>query len=201
MFEILSRHAKLIFVWGVLVAIISVAISLLFPWQYSATSQVLIISRDRSGIDPYTQSKAAERIGENLAQVMKTGDFMNKVLQSTSATFDKTRWTDLTLRKQRKQWQQDVIAEMVYGSSQMRVTVYSTKNDVMPLAAAVTEALVSRGWEYVGGDVALKTVDAPIASRWITRPNIMLNGFLGFVVGVILSSVWVVKYKRHLFGL
>ncbi|MFA6423809.1 MAG: Wzz/FepE/Etk N-terminal domain-containing protein [Candidatus Magasanikbacteria bacterium] len=200
MFAMLFRHAKLILVWGVLVAILSAAVSLLFPWQYSAQSQVLIISRDRSGVDPYTQSKAAERIGENLAQVMQTDDFKNKVLASPTASFDKTRWTSLTDRKQKKQWQKDVAGQMVYGTSLMNITVYSTKEDVLPLATTITETLTTAGWEYVGGDVAIKTVNQPIVSAWITRPNILFNGLLGFLAGVVLSCVWVIKYRRHLFG-
>lgn len=200
MFEMLFRHSKLILVWGVLIAILSGAVSLLFPWRYSAQSQVLIISRDRSGVDPYTQSKAAERIGENLAQVMKTSDFMSKVLQAPSAGFDKNRWLSLTDRKQREKWPKDVVGEMLYGTSLMKITVYSTKDDVLALASAVTETVVVHGWEYVGGDVAIKTVNTPIVSRWIAQPNILLNSLLGFFAGVILSSAWVIKYKRHLFG-
>ncbi len=200
MFAMLFHHAKLILVWGVFIALLSAGVSLMFPWQYSAESQVLIISRDRSGVDPYAQSKAAERIGENLAQVMQTDDFRNKVMNSPSASFDKTRWTDLTDRKQIKQWQKDVVGQMLYGTSLMKVTVYSTKNDVLALASAITETLTTHGWEYVGGDVALKTVNQPIVSQWIAKPNILLNSLLGFLAGVILSSAWVVKYKRHLFG-
>jgi len=200
MFAMLLRHSKLIFVWGVLIAVLSAAISLLFPWQYSAQSQVLIISRDRSGVDPYTQSKAAERIGENLAEVMKTGDFMNKVLQTPGATFNKDYWYNLTDRKQRKQWSKDVVGEMMYGTSLMKITVYGSKDDVLPLATAVTETVTTHGWEYVGGDVAIKTVNTPIVSTWIAKPNILLNSLIGFLAGVVLSCVWVIKYKRHLFG-
>lgn len=200
MLEILSRNFKLIFTWGILVAVFSAGISLLFPWKYSAESQVLIISRDRSGVDPYTQSKSAERIGDNLTQVMQTADFMQKVMETPNTAFDKSRWQNLTDRKMRKQWQKDVVGEMQYGSSIMKVVVYSTKDDVLPLANSVTDAVVTHGWEYVGGDVALKTVSAPLPSRWIAKPNIILNALLGFLAGVILSGAWVIKYQRHLFG-
>lgn len=200
MFEILGRNFKLIFTWGVLVAVFSAGISLLFPWKYSAQSQVLIISRDRAGVDPYTQSKSAERIGDNLTQVMQTADFMQKVMDTPNTSFDKSRWQNLTDRKMRKQWQKDVVGEMQYGSSIMKITVYSTKDDVASLATAVTDAVVGHGWEYVGGDVALKTVSAPLVSRWIAKPNIALNLTFGFLAGVILSGAWFIKYQRHLFG-
>jgi len=200
MFDILSRNFKLVFTWGVLLAILSSGLSLLFPWKYSAQSQVLIISRDRSGVDPYTQAKSAERIGDNLTQVMQTADFMQKVLETPNASFDKTRWQNLTDRKMRKQWQKDVVGEIQYGSSLMKITVYSGKDDVLPLANTVTDALVTHGWEYVGGDVALKTVSSPLPSRFIAKPNIILNALLGFLAGVVLSGAWVIKYQRHLFG-
>ena len=201
MLEILFRHTKLIFTWGVLVAVLSIAVSLLFPWRYSATSQVLIISRDKSGIDPYTQSKAAERIGENLAQVMKTQDFMQKVMDVTDPVFDKAYWQNLTPRNQLKQWSKQVVGEMMYGTSLMSITVYSGKDDVNNLATAVTSAITTHGWEYVGGDVSIMTVNAPIVSRWIAQPNILINGLLGFLEGILLSAAWVIKSKRHLFGM
>ena len=83
MFHLFFKHSKIIFGWGLLVALLSLGVSLLLPHYYSAESRVIIISRDRSGIDPYTQAKSAERIGENLAQVMGTTDFYAKVVEET----------------------------------------------------------------------------------------------------------------------
>src|SRR5689334_9520610 len=119
MFHLLEKHAKLIFTWGLVFAILSVAVSLLFPKQYLASSQVLIISRDRTGVDPYTQARSAERIGVNLAQVMNTTDFYNKVFSSNGLSFDREVWKNLTDRQQRKKWAKDVQAAMVYGGSLM----------------------------------------------------------------------------------
>jgi len=200
MIDILSRHIKLIFWWGVFTGVMVVAVSLLFPWRYSATSEVLIISRDKSGVDPYTQSKAAERIGENLAEIMRTADFRQKVMDTNSYNFNRDYWQNMTERKRLKQWSKQVVGSMVYGTSLMSVTVYSDKNDVVAMAQAVNDALTTHGWEYVGGDVSLKTVNSPIISRFIAQPNLFLNGFLGFLAGAAVSAAWVVRYKRHLFG-
>jgi len=201
MLELLTKHLKLIISWGVVFALLSLLVSVFFPPYYSATTQVLIISRDRSGVDPYTQVKSAERIGENLAQVMRTTDFFNKVMSSGTATFDKTRWQNLTDRKLRKQWQRDVEGAMAYGSSLLNIKTYGrTSDDAKALAAAVTETVSSRGWEYVGGDVAIKIVNDPLASRWPTRPNYLMNAVVGFVLGLLLSSWWVLRYRKHLFG-
>jgi len=185
----------------VVFALFSLLVSFFFLPYYSATTQVLIISRDRSGVDPYTQVKSAERIGENLAQVMRTTDFMAKVMASGAATFDKTRWEGLSDRKLRKQWQRDVVGSMSYGSSLLNIEVYSrSQDDAKNLSAAVTETISSRGWEYVGGDIAIKIVNDPLISRFPARPDYPTNAGVGFVLGALLSSWWVVAYKKSLFG-
>ena len=202
MFHTLEKHAKLIFTWGLVFAVLSAAASLLFPKHYLATSQVLIISRDRAGVDPYTQARSAERIGANLAQVMKTTDFYNKVMSSNALLFDRDQWKNLTDREQRKKWAKDVQASMVYGASLMNVNVYSySQAEAVNLSNAITQILAAQGWQYLGGDVAIKAISAPLASRWIGRPNFFMNSAIGFLVGILISGLWVLKYKQHrLFG-
>lgn len=201
MWHLLLKHYKLIIVWGVVIAVASAGVSFLFPRQYSANSQVLIISKNRTGVDPYTQAKSAETIGTNLVQVLKTTDFYNKVMQYPGISFDKSRWLNLTDRKQRKQWSKDVVATMVYGTGLMNITAYSnSQNDAVNLSSAVTQVMSSEGWQYVGGDVDIKAVSTPLVSALPARPNFILNFVLGFLVGALISSLWVMRYKKHLFG-
>jgi capsular polysaccharide biosynthesis protein len=200
MLHLFFKHWKTILFYGFFAAAISFALCVFVSPKYSAESSVLIISRDRTGVDPYTQSKSAERIGENLAQVMRTSDFMKKTLES-SVNFNKEKWLNLSDRKQRKQWQKDVQAQVAYGTSLLKIVAYGEKDDVFGLSTAVTETLATRGWEYVGGDIILKTVNPPIVSRWIARPNVALNTVLGFLAGILLSCAYVYKYKRSFFGI
>src|SRR3989339_1783091 len=135
MLHILQKNLKLILSWGVVFALISIIICLILPWQYSANTQVLFISSDRTGVDPYTQSKSAERIGENISQVMKTTDFYQKVIKNTSFTLNKDVWNNLSERAQRKKWNKDVVASMAYGTSLMNISVYSKdKKEAVNLA-------------------------------------------------------------------
>ncbi len=201
MVHTLLKHSKLIFIWGVVFAILAGLISLVFPKYYSAESQVLLISRGYGGVDPYTQAKAAERIGENLAGIIKTADFYTKVMEDTTANFDRARWVSLSERARRKAWGRDVEATVVYGTGLLKVTVYGqSKEDALALSQAVTDVLSNRGWEYVGGDVSLKVVNNPLVSRLPVRPNYLVNVALGFVLGLLLSSWRVWKYKRGVFG-
>ncbi len=192
------KHWKLVFFWGIFFAALSVGVSLLLPRQYSAESQILIITRDRYGVDPYTQAKAAERVGENLAQIMKTADFYNKVMES-ELDFDRDYWKNMqTERLRRKNWQKNVQANVVYGTSLMKITAYSSSaKEVAKLSKAVTQTITNRGWEYVGGDVVIKVVGDSLASRWYARPNFVMNGLFGFLVGAFLAALWTIRYKKH----
>lgn len=202
MFRLLSKHAKLITTWSLVLAFLSVGLSMFFPKQYSATSQVLIISRDKTGVDPYTQARSAERIGVNLAQIMKTTDFFNKTLNSTAFPFDKEQWKKLSDRAQRKKWAKDVQATMIYGTGLMRIKVYAnSKEEAVNLSGAVTQTVSAQGWEYLGGDVAIKTVSTPLVAKWPARPNLPVNFVVGLLVGFFISSLWVVRRKKHIFGI
>lgn len=202
MLHTLEKNAKLILTWGLVFAVLSVVVSLFFPKQYSATSQVLIIARDKTGVDPYTQARSAEKIGANLAQVMNTTDFYNKVMTPTSFLFSRDQWKNLTDREQRKKWVKDVRAAMVYGGSIMEINVYSySQEDAINLSNAITQTVTTQGWEYLGGDVAIKIVSDPLVSRWPARPNMFINAAIGFLVGFFISGLWVLRFKRHhLFG-
>lgn len=202
MLHVLAKHLKLIVVWGFIFAILSIVVSLFFPKQYLATSQALIISRDKTGVDPYTQARSAGLIGTSLAQVMNTTDFYNKVMNSNVSPFDRQPWQNLTDRQQRKKWSKDVQATMVYGGSMMKIDVYSySQAEAVNLSNAITQTLAAQGWEYLGGDVAIKVVSNPLASRWIARPNFLINAAVGLLVGMLISGLWVLRYKQHrLFG-
>jgi capsular polysaccharide biosynthesis protein len=198
MISVLRQHITLLVIWGIIGAILAGSISFVFPLQYSATSQVLIISKDRNGVDPYTQSKSAERISENLAEIIKTTDFYNKVMESTAVPFDKDFWKNLTERQQRKSWGRNVQPETVYGTSLLKITTYAeTPDEVKNFCNAVTQTITTRGWEYIGGDVVLKQVDNPLVSLFPTRPNLIINVLAGFLVGILLSALWILKYRRH----
>lgn len=184
------RQWKLLITVGIVVAVVSVGVSFLFPQEYRADAQVLIISKTRTGVDPYTTVKSAERVGENIAAVMETSDFYEKVRAQESYRVDWQRFTELDERKRRKLWKKTINPSVSYGTGVLNVSTYAPNKDgARQLAAASVRALVEQGWEYVGGDVTIKIINNPVVTKWPARPDFVVNAIAGFIAGILLMGV------------
>lgn len=197
--KVLALRYKLIIFSGLVVGLGLVLLLLVLSWvkimplEYRADAQVLIISQSRYGVDPYTAAKSAERVGENLVQVIGTSDFFQKVIAQNTA-LDVTRFVKLSERAKRQLWQKTLTANVVYGTGMLNISAFSKDSEqAKAWSLAAAQALSSKGWEYVGGDVVMKMVNDPIVTRFPVRPNLFLNGILGFVVGVLFAGLSVVR--------
>lgn len=172
-------------------ALLGIALAALFtftqPLRYGATARLLIIQRATYGLDPYTALTSAERVAGNLSELLSTTDLFTKV----SAQDPQVSWNDFgdTDAARRKAWEGAIRAEVAAGSGLLSVTALHTeKEQAGRIAQAVADVLTSRGKEYVGGDVEIKLVDAPLVSKRPVDPNIPLllglGGVLGAAVGV-----------------
>lgn len=192
----LVRRSKLIIGVGILFSVLGLGVSLAFPLEYRADAGVLIVPKTRFGVDPYTVVKSAERVGDNLAAVMKTDDFRAKVKTQEGVKLNWGEFDGLTAREQRRMWPRMVNASVVYGTGVLRVSAYHTnENQAIAFAAAAAQTLATKGFEYVGGDMTIRVVDNPVVTPWPVRPNIPVNMVLGFAVGVLVMSVIVVRNR------
>lgn len=194
--KMLRRRWKIIFLIGVVFALFAAFVTVLFPLEYRADAQVLIISSSRYGVDPYTVVKSAERVGENIAQIMKTSDFYNKVKEQQGTQVDWNYFESLAERKKRKAWDRAVSPSVIFGTGVLSVsTFHQDPVQAERLARAIVSTLERRAVEYVGGDVTLKIVNQPIVTNWPVRPNLVINTFLGFIIGIFLMGFLTVRKK------
>lgn len=178
--------------------ILFVAASFFFPMEYSATTRLLVIPSSSLGIDPYTAIKSAERINENLSQIIQTSSFFDRVLKTQAQfNFDPTIFNNLNELQKRERWAKLVVTEVVPGTGILSIKIYNTNKDqAVSWANAVAFVISTQGFEYTSSNVQIKIVDTPLVSRFITRPNFLMIGFLGFVIGGLLSAGYVLnKYE------
>lgn len=199
----LARGWKRILLFAILTSFFGAGVSFLFPLQYSSTMSLLIIQEQLSQVDPYTAIKASERISDNLGQIIYTTSFYDKVMRS-DFNIDQAIFSDDEIRR-RKQWDRMISTQVMRGSGILVVSVYhGDPQQATQIAQAIAFVLTTEGWTYVGGgDLQVKLVDSPLESRWPVRPNVPANTFMGFVLGLIAGSGYVLATtpRRGLFGI
>lgn len=193
----LAKRWRALLLSGLVFAMVASLGSLILPLEYRADGQILIISRSRFGVDPYTVAKSAERVGENIAQVVSTDDFYNKVMALPQYSLDTSKFVDVSDRVRRKRWGKTVSASVIFGTGVLNINAYHTSpQQAVAYASAAADALVANSPEYVGGDVTFKIVNSPVATPFPVRPNVIVNGLLGFGFGILFMAILVVRKRR-----
>ena len=181
--------------FGLLAMIIAAGLSFIEPLKYSTEIRFLVIQKSILGLDPYTAIKSSERVAINLSEIILTTSFFNKVLESDYNIDD--AYFSQDEQKRRKQWSRMISANVEGGTGMLTILVYHPdRNQCLEIAQAASAVLVSQAKEYVGGDVQIKLVDDPLASSFPVKPNIPLNAFFGFALGLVLGFIYVVWRHR-----
>ncbi len=196
-YRYLLRHKRgLILLLGAATALLTGAATLFMPLSYRATLRLLITQRAAFTLDPYTAIRSTELIGDNLAQIIKTSTFFEKTLKA-GYNIDASYYpTDET--KRRRKWENTAEASMVRGTGILSVDVYHPDRDqAVQTASALAFLLAREGGDYVGRDIQIRLVDAPLTSRFPVRPNILGTMAGGFLGGVLLSTAVIVNGHRR----
>jgi capsular polysaccharide biosynthesis protein len=193
----LGREWKRIVLFGIIAAVFGAALSLIFPLQYSSTMRLLIIQKQLSQTDPYTAIKATEGIADSLGQIVYTTSFFDKVM-GAKFNIDQSIFSQDEIKK-RKQWRDMIATQVTRGSGMLVVTVYHVdRAQAEQISRAIAFVLTTEGWQYIGGgDLQIKLVDEPLLSRFPVKPNIPANAFMGFVLGLIAGSGYVLFVSRR----
>ncbi len=172
--------------------LLALVISLLQPFQYAATTKILIIQKQELNTDAYTATKSAERIGKNLSNIIFTSSFYNEVIGSNSIFSDKFSQDS---RERRKQWDKNIEVNVTPETGILEISAYDVdKSYAAQLVRSIAYVLVSKGAEYHGGgtSVEIKIVDDLLMSKYPQRPNIILNSVLAMLIGFLFGSALVV---------
>lgn len=199
-YRYLLRHKRsVILLVGLAIGVLAGAATLFLPLSYRATLRLLITQRAAFTLDPYTAIRSTELIGDNLAHIVQTSTFFEKSLTS-GYNIDTSYFTKDEI-KRRHQWERTADANMVRGTGILEVNVYHPNRDqAVQIASAVAFLLSREGGDYVGRDIQIRLVDAPLTSRFPVRPNIFGNMFSGFLGGIVVSAGYIIldhRKRRH----
>ncbi|MEK7607090.1 MAG: hypothetical protein AAB444_02770 [Patescibacteria group bacterium] len=193
---IYTGRTKTVVAITILVGLLCGGLTFLFPLKYSATARLLITQRAAFTLDPYTALRSVELIGDNLAQIVSTSSFFEKVLKS-GYQIDETYFKADEVRR-RKQWATSVDAGMVRGTGLLELKAYhENKDQAAQIAGAIVFILSREGSDYLGRDIGIRLVDAPIVSRFPVKPFLPVNIAAGLVLGFVVAHIWVYTDHRN----
>jgi capsular polysaccharide biosynthesis protein len=202
--KIALKGWKKIMFFGIVAMVAAAGLSFLETLKYSSQIRMLIIQPAALNVDPYTAIRSAEQIGNNLAQVVYTTDFFQKVTGASNASFviDPTYFPDNDA-KRRKKWIQTVSVKVENGTGLLNITVYHpNKEQATSIARAIAYVMTTEGANYVGGTaLQIRLVDEPLVSRFPVKPNIPVNGFTGLILGALFGIAYVIltdKSRKYL---
>ncbi len=184
------RKNRIIFI-TVVTFILSLALSFLQPLKYSCSTRLLIINKSGLEQDIYSAIRGAERVSENLAQIVYTTSFFERVITS-GFDIDQSIFSDDEIKK-RKQWNRMIKTRVYRETGMLEIIVYHKNPDQsIQFSRAIADVLTTQGWRYLGGEnIEVLEVDKPLVSRYPVKPNIPLNGFMGIVVGLLIGIGYV----------
>lgn len=201
-FILLAARKKLtIFFLLIIFLTLAIILSIIQPFKYGASSQVLVI-QNFTNPDPYLTSKSTEYLSNILAKVIYSNSFFTNVLDA--GYFIDKNYFGQTVKAQMKNWKKTVSAKAVNDSGIISLNVYHTDRAQAELITrAVIYALQTKHGLYHGGsdNVSVKIIDEPIISAYPVKPNLILNFSLALVLGLIFSLVYVYLFPEEKYNI
>ncbi|MDA0208424.1 MAG: hypothetical protein O3B64_03425 [bacterium] len=177
--------------------LLGVVLSFTQQLEYSSTTR-LLITQQLGAVDAYTAGRSAERIAEDLGNAVQTSTFYQAFLGASDG-FDTNFFSSDEL-KRRKQWQKAVTTSVSRSSGLLTIRAFHPDaNQANILAATVADVLSETGWVYSsGGNIAIQLVDTAVNSRYPVRPNVFVNGFSGFMLGILAGIGYILLQVEQL---
>lgn len=180
---------------------LAILLSFLRPLEYSSTTRILI-TQDLGAVDAYTASRSSERIADELAGIVYTSTFYEKVMNS-GYDIDTSYFPEDEI-KLRKKWAKAISASVSRSSGLLTIKAYHPDvTQAEELALATSYVLTTQGWTYTSGaNITVQVVDDPLNSRYPVRPHLLVNGISGLVLGLLAGAGYVViaaerSRRRH----
>ncbi len=191
-YKTFKQEKKTLILAITLTVVLSLIFSLVQPLKYSSTVKLLVVQKSSYSLDAYSALKSAERVGENISQIVYTSTFFNKMMNS-GFNIDETYFPSDELKK-RNFWKKMVYADVIEGSGVIEIKVFhENKKQANQIAQAITYVLTTKIGQYFDADnVSVQMVDSPIESGWPAKPNIPMNAAMAFVLGIMISAGYVV---------
>lgn len=196
----LCRKNYRLFIILPLVALsIALFVSALQKPMYESQTTLLVVQKQGSNIDAYTAAKASEKLGNNLAKVINTTSFLDKVSSQPNADLS---FLPKDEKKRRKAWQEAVSASIEPETSLMKISAYApSRESATNLAQAISYTLTNDSASYYGNsdNISIQVVNTALTSSYPIKPNYLLNMLASIACGILFAAGSLAIYEKIIY--
>lgn len=189
--QLLKRALPAVITAVVAAVLVVAGLALFADREYSSTIQIFVKQR-YTLTDSYTAAKSAESVSRNLAEVIRTSVFFDRVVAED--TVDLSELLAMDEADRREAWKKTIDTEVIANTAQLRITAYDVDpNKAEAIAEVVSNVLIEQGseWHSSPDTIELKIVDSALTSDRPTRPNYLLNAFAAACIGAMVGLLWI----------
>jgi len=198
---LVAKKKMTIFFIVIIFVILALILTVIQPFKYGSSSQVLVIQNSASP-DPYLASKSTEYLSNILAKVVYSNSFFENVL--SSGYFVDKNYFGKTVKDQMKAWSKTVSAKAINDSGIISLSVYHTdRAQAESIARAVIYTLQTKHGLYrgSGSNVSVKIIDEPITSNYPVKPNLIFNFSLALALGLIFAGMYIYLFPEEKYNI
>jgi|GEM_PF-5015838 len=185
----LKEKWQLIIYVSVVLGAFSFFISTLMPFYFRSEMVVLIVPQNQEGNQASSRSVSYQ--SEILSRIIYSDVFMKKVAETPWVLEDDFPFDD---KERIDFWKKRVVVEKKRDLGILKIFVFErSREGAENLALGIREAILKEGEEYFSQNngIEIHLIGEPLTSSQPVKPNIFLNAFLGFWVGL-LGSIFLV---------
>lgn len=176
-----------------------VFLALVFGSQaYTVQTDYLVIQKGAESQDFYTLSKSVEYSGNVLKEAVASDLFLSEVMNTNY--FNRSVFSGDELDRLKK-WRKVVRVSQRTNAGILEVTVrYSSRDDAMGIARAVSEVLINKNSLFRSGDadsISIKSISGPIVEQNPTISKLFSGIFSGFILGVAVLVAYILSRIRR----
>ena len=190
----LQRYFGAVVFTAVFFGIVSFAVSAFQDQEYETTGRLLILPGGNLELDAFSASRAGERLGGILIEVIHSNTFLDAVLFSEVTLRDGTRSSVFddygeNLKDRLKKWRERVELEVSPASGILSIKVYHKQpEEAQKTMRAIMDTVEKSGDKFFAGQgVTIQLVDNASTSNKPVRPHVFLNTIGGVAVGFIVA--------------
>jgi len=192
-----------IVIFGIFIASLSFLALIAKEKNFKVATDLLIVQNQTQNQDFYTLSKSSEYVGKVLNEGIYSELFIDEIVNTGKVN---SEFLPFDKKEKMKEWSKNVEVSTNPDLGILSVEVFDNdQKQALAISDAISDVLINKNSLFLGEgqNISVKVLSGPIVEKNPTIENIAATMTGGFVLGIMLSILWIVykedKRKKYIF--